>query len=56
MMHVCTCRNCKHVMVKKRPNPFCGPACRHEYNKQHKPSAILSGALNDPSNTRNKQD
>jgi hypothetical protein len=55
MMHTCTCRNCSRVVFKRRPNPFCGPTCRAEYNqlKQLQQSAILTGAPNDASNTSN---
>jgi hypothetical protein len=43
------------VVFKRRPNPFCGPTCRAEYNKlkQLQQSAILTGAPNDASNTSN---
>ncbi len=56
-MKLCTCRNCGHVTYKKRANPFCSSQCRIEYNANQgetQSTAILTGAINDQSNTSNK--
>lgn len=55
-MRLCTCRYCGHVHYKQRANPFCSSACRKAYADltKFKPTANLTGAINDTNNTSNK--
>lgn len=52
-MKTCTCMKCGHAYTAKRIRPFCSTTCRIAYMAENPIPAILFGANNVESNTRN---
>lgn len=53
-MKTCTCRHCNHVFVSTKIQVFCSGRCRHSFATTHPKNANRDGAINEVSNTSNK--